>query len=619
MQLKSKQHFHSVMIYNCVCRIPKVEKLWKNVKSQHFSVIFLSFFILTVKASIASETDADKALVHITVEGVEEELLNNVLGFLPLYQFDKKPAPSPARVRFLHNQADEKINSSLQPFGYYRPTVTKSLKQSDGNWLAEYKIDPGDRITIGELDIQVLGPGKSDEVFTDAIEESQLSEGIALEHSMYEELKRRFQFLASERGYFDARLVENQIRINLPDYVANIKLHFQTGERYKLGEVQFTQDKPWLAESFLRKYVEIEPGQDYEATDLQQLQGDLSNTEYYQQVQLDVSPEKARDYVIPVGVDLQAKKPHKYIAGVGYGTDTGARAKLGVTGRRINRYGHNYNAELLVSQIRYGVAGEYIIPGKDPRTDAYGIRASYEDEHSDNRNYNAFNIGGYYKYRDDLWMKTLALDYRVEKFELVDDESTSKLLIPSIDWTRTYPPEMEKRIFASSGTWLQLRLRGGHDSFLSDTSFLQPQISAKWIYSFSNKTRLISRGSLATTWVDDFDKLPTSLRYFSGGDKSLRGYKYSIVGPREDDEVVGGKHLTEASIEYEVPISEKWSIAVFTDIGDAYNDTPDYKTGVGVGLHWISPIGPVRIDLGHGLDDPPGSQLRLHLTIGPDL
>ncbi len=557
--------------------------------------------------------------VKVKVVGVEDELLQNVLGFLPIYSFNNKPAPSPARLRYLHNAADDSVKKALQPFGYYQVELQKELQQRDGNWVASYDVTPGKQIPVGSLGIQLVGAGKNDPEFLAAVSKSPLQSGKPFLHADYEDLKKRFQVLASQRGYFDAKLLENKVRVNLPRYQANIKLHFETGERYKLGKVNFKQNKPWLNESFLNKYVEIKEGQDYESSDLQQLQGDLSNTEYYSQVELGVSPENSDNLVIPVDVNMVAKNPYKYIFGIGYGTDTGARTKLGINGRRVNCSGHHYNAEILVSQIKYGVAGEYIIPGSDPRSDAYGIRASYEDEHSDNQNYQAINLGGYYKYRDKLWMKTWALDYRIEKFELADENEISRLLIPSVDWTRTYPAEMEKRIFATSGTWLQLRLRGGHESFLSDTTFVQPLVSAKWIHSFANNSRIITRGALGSTWVDDWEKIPTSLRYFSGGDKSLRGYEYGVVAPSIDGDVVGGKNLTEASLEYEYPIAEKWSVAAFTDIGDAFDNKPDYKTGVGVGLHWVSPIGPVRIDLGHGVNDPPGNKLRLHLTIGPDL
>ncbi len=557
--------------------------------------------------------------VMVDIEGLEGRLLDNVKGFLDIWAFNGKTIRSIARLKYLHRSAPEQIATALQPFGYYRAKVESTVKHTEKGWLAVYKVDPGEPVKVMKLDIRLSGDGEQNELFQQALTESRLREGVALDQEAYEALKSRFQVIASELGYFDAKLEKSEIRIDLKKYTAEISLHFDTGARYRLGEVIFHQDQQWIDDDLLRRYSTIKPGQFYDAGDLQQLQGDLSNSEYFQQVEISVTPESAQDHQLPVEVFLKPKKARKYIYGVGYGTDTGVRAKAGITGRRVNRRGHHYSAELLVSEILYGVAGEYIIPGKDPRSDAWGLRASYLDEHSETKNYQAWSMGGYYKYRDDVWLKTYALDYRVERFELGDEKPISQLLIPSVEWTRTLPAELEKRIFATNGASLRLFVRGGAEALLSDTSFLQPTVSAKWIRSFANHHRLIGRAALGTTWVDDFSALPTSLRFFTGGDRTVRGYKYSVIGPLDGEDVVGGKHLIEASIEYEFPIREKWSIALFADSGDAFDDQPDYKTGVGIGLHWRSPIGPVRLDFARGLEQPVGNKLLLHLTIGPDL
>lgn len=575
--------------------------------------------LLLLSPVVIAQTDKD-ATVSVSISGVEDELLSNVRGFLPLYRFDDKEAPSAGRLRYLHGQAEETIRQALAPYGYYRPTVTSSLEQLDGVWQASYAIEPGDRILTSKVDVKVTGEAENDPEFLAAIESSSLKTGAPLLHENYESLKQRFQVLASQRGYFDAQLKEGAIRIDLKKYEASVTLHFDSGVRYFLGEVSFNQDKPWLSEAMLNRYSEIEPGQPYQAEDLQQLQGDLSNTEYYQEVTLDVSPENANeDNEIPVIVNLEARNPTRYSFGAGYGTDTGARIKAGITKRRINQAGHHFTGEALISELRYGIAGDYTIPGSDPRTDSWGIRGSVEDEHSDTSDYTTAKLGGYYRHRDGLWMKTYSLDYLVERYEILDEDENSKLLIPSVEWTRTYPQELSERIYPTRGTLLQLSVRGASEDLLSDTSFIQPMISGKWIHSFSNSTRLIARGAAGTTSVSDFDELPTSLRFFTGGDKTVRGYAYNVIGPTIGNDVVGGKHLLESSIEYEVPVSEKWSIAAFADIGDAFDDEPDYKRGVGLGIHWRSPIGPVRLDFGHALDEPPGKQLRLHLTIGSDL
>lgn len=563
-----------------------------------------------------------QGVVAVKVTGVEKQLLTNVLGYLEIHQFNKKSVPSTARLRYLHRAAEKQILQALRPFGFYHASVTGELSQTSNAWKAHYQITLGEPVIIDSVDIKITGEAVEDVEFQKAVAnaKTKLKKGQRLDQAAYEVLKKRLQVLASQRGFFDVKLEKHQIRVDIDQNIASITLHYETGKRYHLGKVNFQQETEWLWDNLLNRYVQIEAGQPYDARDLQQLQGDLSNSEYYAEVEIGAAPKSAIEHVIPVQVKLKPRKPRKYIIGIGYGTDTGVRGKVGITGRRVNRRGHKYSAEVLVSEIRYGIAGEYIIPGKDPRNDAWGIRSSYEEEHSDTRDYKAFNIGGYFRYRDGYWIKTYATDYRIEEFELGADNPTSSLLIPSIDWSRTFPAELEKRIYASHGTWLQLRLRGGVESLLSDTSFIQPMISAKWIYSFTNKGRIISRGTVGTTIVDDFSKLPTTLRFFSGGDSTVRGYKYSIIGPQNPDgDILGGKRLTEASLEYEFPIKEKWSLAAFIDAGDAFDDTPEYKAGVGLGLHWQSPIGPVRIDFGHGLEQPLGTDIRLHLTIGPDL
>lgn len=586
------------------------------------TVWLLTVTHLLVPAVLAEQSPAEGeagARVVVRIEGLDGRLLENTKGFLDIWAFNGKSIHSIARLKYLHRSAPEQIKSALQPFGYYRAKVTSSLEKTQDGWLAVYQVDPGEPIVVKKLDIRITGDGQQDEAFQQALAKSSLREGIVLDQEAYEALKNLLQVIASERGYFDAKLIESKIRIDLKKYEAGITLHFDTRKRYRLGKVIFHQNPPWVDEDLLRRYSTIKPGQFYDAGDLQQLQADLSSSEYFRQVEINVAPESAQGHELPVEVFLTPKKARKYQYGIGYGTDTGVRAKAGITGRRVNRRGHHYDAEVLISEILYGVAGEYVIPGKDPRSDAWGLRASYLDEHSETKNYQAWSTGGYYKYRDGAWLKTYALDYRIERFELAGEKPVSQLLIPSAEWTRTLPAALEKRIFATNGAWLRLFVRGGAETLLSDTSFVQPMVSAKWIRSFANQHRLIGRAAVGTTWVDDFSALPTSLRFFTGGDRTVRGYKYSVIGPLEGDEVVGGKHLIEASIEYEFPIREKWSIALFADSGDAFNDQPDFKTGVGIGLHWRSPIGPVRFDFARGLEQPVGNKLLLHLTIGPDL
>ena len=126
------------------------------------------------------------------------------------------------------------------------------------------------------------------------------------------------------------------------------------------------------------------------------------------------------------------------------------------------------------------------------------------------------------------------------------------------------------------------------------------------------------RSELGATQVNDFEELPTSLRYFAGGDNSVRGYDYKSLGPMKDGKVVGGNNLWVNSIEYDYLVRPTWAVAAFYDIGNAADDFHlTLARGTGLGIRWISPIGPVRVDIARALDFPNG--WHLHVSMGPDL
>ena len=136
-----------------------------------------------------------------------------------------------------------------------------------------------------------------------------------------------------------------------------------------------------------------------------------------------------------------------------------------------------------------------------------------------------------------------------------------------------------------------------------------------------NPGRLLARTEVGALAVDGFDALPPSQRFFTGGDATVRGHKYASLGPvDESGEVVGGRFLAVGSVEYDHPVKDKWSGAVFADAGNAFDTGRRYeglKVGVGFGVRWQSPIGAVRLDVARPLDDT--ERFRLHLRLGPDL
>ena len=175
--------------------------------------------------------------------------------------------------------------------------------------------------------------------------------------------------------------------------------------------------------------------------------------------------------------------------------------------------------------------------------------------------------------------------------------------------------------FVRRGWSVTLAARTTAGTLLSDASFSQVLGDAKWIRAFAGNNRLILRGSAATTWTNNFSALPPQLRFFAGGDRSVRGYGYQSIGPRNSyDRVIGGRNLLVASTEVEHYFTRNWGMAAFVDAGNAFNGT-DYRPrlGAGLGVRWLSPVGMIRVDVGTPIHDDHAHGIQLHVVIGPDL
>ena len=565
----------------------------------------------------ATDVPAATGTLAVLVEGVEGAPRDNVLAFLDINRFAGKPAPEETELRWLHGNAERNIRDALQPFGYYEPAIESALNRVAAGWEARYRIQPGRAMRVAAVDIQVLGEGEQDPAFQKLLAALPVAKGQILDQPKYEQLKLNLETLATERGYFDARFTEHAIEIDLQAYEATVKLHYDTGKRYRFGDIAFKQDI--LSPKLLNRYPRFKPGDPYDANELLKLQSDLGGSPYFSQVQIDTSQDTVT-HTAPIDVQLTPNKKRKFSAGLGYGTDTGVRGKAKVEQRWINRQGHHYEAELQLSPIKSVLGFKYIIPGQDPTTDEYALTAGYTLQNYDDQDYERIALGGSWQRQDGKWLKNYNLSLQYEDYQIGDEpRSTSLLLIPGLNWTWI---DADDRLYTTRGLLFGFELRGASTLLLSDINFVQGVLHLKWVRALNDDSRFIARGDLGATAIkEDFEDMPASLRFYTGGDASVRGYAYNKIGPTDDGgTVVGGKNLVVGSLEYEHRVWGDWSVAAFIDSGDAFDGaSPELKTGAGLGLRWRSPVGPVRIDFASGLDRPPGDAFRFSFSIGPDL
>ncbi len=550
----------------------------------------------------------------IEIKGGNEALRENIRNFLPLYEEACKTPPW--RLRSLLRESEREIVAAGQALGYYRLTFEHELTRTDDCWNMVIQLTPGEPVLVKEVRIVINGDGSEDRTFMRIQSDPGIAKGDRLNHGRYETLKNRFTSLAANRGYFDGRFEHSRVAVNVGENAAVVELVYDTGPRYRIGNIKIEQDI--LNDSFVQRYIEFEEGDYYSSEELLELKSMFNASNFFSTATIAPDLQHLEGESVPINISLEARKRYSYSVGAGVATDTGPRVLFGFEDRYISSRGHSLTADISVSEVTSKFEAAYNIPMTRPAHEQLRIYTGYDNTNTDVSKSDLYTIGtSYIRLEDNDWLYTYALNYEREDSVVGnEEEKRTHLIIPSISAFRTKAegdPAYPRRGWSLLG-----RLSGSPDSLGSSVSFLQFHSRAKYIHSIG-KGRVLLRAELGMTEVDELTSLPASVRFFAGGDASVRGYDYQSLGPKDSDGVVeGGNNLLITSVEYDYLIRPKWAVAAFYDQGNAGNNFDfDFARGVGLGIRWISPIGPVRVDVAKALDE--GRGWALHLSMGPDL
>ena len=345
---------------------------------------------------------------------------------------------------------------------------------------------------------------------------------------------------------------------------------------------------------------------------------------------------------IPVVVTLNADRLNSLETGIGYGTDTGARIRSQYRRAIVNKYGHAFDANVEVSQIRQSIDGRYSIPYKHPLNDYFNLVGGYErEERNDigpdiNLLVESAVLGGERVIKNPLgdWQHTIGVRYRLDRLTQKGDIDINELPdafkvsgIDSEQESLLFGYEISKtnsnsRLNPTIGFKQTYKLEMGTESLLSNANMAILTGGWRFIYSLGENEnhQFVGRADTSYIFTDDFNKVPYNLRFFTGGDQSLRGFDYKSLSPEENGFKIGGQALGVGSLEYNYQFKDGWRAAIFSDFGNAYDKQFSNPTeySMGVGIRWRSPIGPIRLDVASGISND-NNPIRLHFFIGSQL
>ncbi|ASI89750.1 autotransporter assembly complex protein TamA [Vibrio mediterranei] len=562
--------------------------------------------ILLLSSSLAMAKDG----VSLDINGLSGALKDNVDAYISAIE----PSEYSTSLRF-QSRLTKEINTALNAVGYYNARIEFSVDDKDSELIVN--VNAGEPTRIKLVDIEISGEAKSDEDFLRLIRLTPLKEGVILNHSQYDAMKSSIRNLALQKGYFDGGYVLSRLEVVPELNQAFIRLHYDSGIRYQFGKTTITG-----SQIDIQKVESLQPyktGDDYLASKVGIHNQNLSNTEWFSSVfvEPDLS-QVGKGRELPMKVSLAPQVKNQFETGLGYSTDVGAKIKFKWKKPWLNEHGHSFNTSLDLSIPEQQVTASYKIPLDDVLKDYYLIQYGLKNvNRSDKKTLESNLAFERHWVLDSGWHRTAYLRYLVENYEFNTQGELGQFVLPGLSYSRVVS---RGGVLPMSGNKQTIMFEVGDERALSETSVFRMRGTSTWISSIGENHRGIFKVDVGANIASDPSKLSPSLRFYAGGDNSIRGYDYESISPQDDvGNKTGGQYLATSTLEYQYRITGNWWAATFFDVGDAFNDSPEWKRGAGFGIRWVSPVGPVKFDYAKGLDQKPQAEWRIHFSLGPEL
>lgn len=511
------------------------------------------------------------------------------------------------------------VDRGLRVFGYYESSVRFERKQRQGKRdLLIAHVTPGEPTKIAGTDVQIEGEAAQDENFN-ALRKNLPKDGVLVEHQTYDDYKTAISRLALNRGYFDGNFKISRLEISPEAHQAWWRMLFDSGVRYHYGNITFSHSQ--IRDDYLNNILNIKSGDPYLMNNLSDLTSDFSSSNWFSSVL--VQPNiNHKSKTVDIEIILYPRKKNAMELGVGFATDGGVHGQIGWTKPWINSRGHSLRSNLYLSAPKQTLEATYRMPLlKNPLNYYYDFAVGWEGEKENDTNTRVLTLSAL-RYWNNAhgWQYFGGLRTRYDSFTQADITDKTLLLYPTVGFTRT---RLRGGSFATWGDVQKITFDLSKRIWLSESSFIKVQASSAWVRTYAENHRIVARAEIGYLHTKDIEKIPPTLRFFAGGDRSVRGYGYKKIAPKnKNGKLVGGSRLLTASLEYQYQVYPNWWAATFADSGLAADNytAKELRYGAGVGVRWASPVGAIKFDIATPIRDKDNSKnIQFYIGLGTEI
>jgi len=499
--------------------------------------------------------------------------------------------------------------------GYFSAVIDITVDRSKTPAVVTLRVDEGEATRIAEVAIAVTGPAATDSpAGTDAIARMRsgwlLPSGALFRQSVWDTAKTRAVATLAASPYAAASLTNSAATIDPVQRTADLSVEVASGPPFRFGPIEVTGVSRY-SEQLVRNFNVIERGAPYSARQVDEYARRLSNAGYFASVQaaIDTDPATAADAPLRVSV---IEAPRRRIeAGIGYSTDVEFRANVSYRDFDVDGAGTQFIADARYETLVQSGSLRLVRP---PNAGGWQDSAFARVEHT-NVNDLITRTAGFGVRRmsieeRDQWQFGAAMLYD-EQFPLGADSDVSHALYLDVEraWRRT------DDLLSPTRGWVAVLQGGGGIPGVSTRGFGRVIVRTQGWLPLNSDNDLTVRAEGGAVLAGSRVGVPSTLLFRTGGETTVRGYKFESLGVQEGEATVGGRYFAIGSVEVTHWFNSAWGVAAFVDGGNAVDQVHDFKIawGYGLGARIRTPIGPFRFDLAYGQES---RQVRLQFSVG---
>lgn len=549
--------------------------------------------------------------------------------YLDIQRFADFPDLQAVELRRLLGEAESNARDLLAALGYFSPVLKLEAGEPSGERGTRrivIEVDPGQQTKIESYDIRFAEPMNSDAASASQRREIErdwlLRKDNPFSQEEWDASKTAGLRILQRERYPTARIADSKATIIADTHLADLEVKYDAGPSYRFGALKLEGVERYDEEG-IRNIARIPTGKVYREEDLLDAQQRLVTSGYFDSAFLLLDSSERNPDEATVIAQLREAKMQKIVFGLGFSTDSGPRISIDHTHNEMPPLGWR-----ALNQVEAGLRTQSMATTWTdmPKASGWAWNTGLKLERSEYGDIraNSASLNGGRSRTADRTERRYSLQFDASNSEDSAGPHSSSSLMAKYNWTGRY---FNDRINPSSGFGIAADAGLGITVTPEREAFLRLDTRALKLWPFGGRntagkrSRIALRAEVGAIYAASDVDIPVNLLFLTGGDTTVRGYSYQSIGTRLDDgSIYGARYMAMGSLEWQHPITvfgdaRNFEHTLFVDAGTATDEVGDavIYPGVGAGIRWSSPVGPLQFDVGYGTRT---GKVRLHLRMG---